>query len=110
MKRYEKTTIIFDYNKMSISDFKDLFEMVDAGKMEIVAGQGLKAWCKDEAEDLALELFRADKCDITDNFPVRYAESKGKLITITKENVKQYGTIVKEMPEKFKPKELEDDR
>ena len=105
MRRYENTEIELDPKKLDKSDSDKIWEGIEKREIEIVYGKnGLKAWCKGNGEDLAIDLFKADKCDITKNFPVRYAEDKGKLVTITKENVKNYETLEKEIPEKFTPK------
>ncbi|HQM83915.1 MAG TPA: hypothetical protein PLD55_04445 [bacterium] len=103
MRRYEHTEIELDPKKLAKIDSDNLWQGIFDREIEIVYGKkGLKAWCKGNGEDLAINLFKAGKCDITKNFPVRYAEDNGKLITVTKENVKNYETLTKEIPEKFK--------
>jgi hypothetical protein len=105
MRRYENTEIELDPKKLDKSDSDKIWEGIEKREIEIVYGKnGLKAWCKGIGEDVAIDLFKADKCDVTKNFPVRWADDNGKLVVITKENVKNYEKLEKEIPEKYIPK------
>lgn len=101
MNRYNKPE--FEVKTKVQKDRAELLTRMEEDIFEIVGREGkLIGWSNsEEHDDYIIELQRFDKVDITKNFPTRYAEKDGKLVIVTKENIKDHDKLLKKIPEKY---------
>ena len=91
------------------SAIAEVYEMIEKGSAEIANQKGdVVVWAETpEAQDAILELAQADSATIVSGFPVRYIDDGEKAILITPKNLKEIDLkkALKDIPEKYKPKE-----
>lgn len=79
MERYKHTELEILFNKMTVTELKELMQKIADKEIELVYGtDGVKGWSQNGL--YCLEKAKAGKVEITKNFPV-FCNDKNELIT-----------------------------
>lgn len=105
MQRYHKLHIKMSKNTAS-KDVGDWFKKCELVHEKGIIGNDYVGYIDNpDVEDFALEEAKKNKVELQNKFPKRWIVINGELITITKDNFKDYDVkdMVREIPAEFLP-------